>query len=89
MSHIDRQGGAGLSNACRACNADPIWTISRIGDMATSWACNDDLAAVCEWLQRDFEVTQLRVRLTAKSIEWNQMNHALNRIADGSDLDTP
>lgn len=81
MTTIDRNGGAGLSNACRVCNVIPAWVISRIGDMASSWACDDHLGAVCDWLQRDFEVTELNVRSHAKSIEWGQMRSTFNEIA--------
>jgi len=67
---------------CEVCDAaDPHWTIMRTGDVVTSWACDEHLAAVCERLQRDSEVTELTVRDSRKAREWAAISQALNKIA--------
>lgn len=48
---------------CEVCDAaDPHWRIERWGDAVVTWACDTDLAEVCERLQRDHEVTKLSVQ---------------------------
>jgi hypothetical protein len=55
---------------CEACDAaDPHWVIERWGDAVITWACDTDLAEVCERLQRDGEVTRLSVRDARKARE--------------------
>lgn len=66
---------------CYGCNIEAIWSVTRIGDVATGWACNNHLAEVCDHFQRDFEVTELKVELYQKAVEWGQLNTALNKIA--------
>ena len=62
--------GHGYAYCCEVCDGtNPHWTIMRRGDVVTSWACDDHLAAVCERLQRDFEVTELIVRDSRKARE--------------------
>jgi hypothetical protein len=67
---------------CETCEGDPLWTIERVGDAVVSWACALHLSTVCEGLQRDWEVSQLSVYLTAKRTEWAQFGHRLNQIAE-------
>lgn len=55
-----------LAFRCQICDREPQWTIDRRGDAVVSWACGNDLAAVCDDLQRDYEVTELVVRLFGK-----------------------
>lgn len=62
--------GHGYAYCCEVCDGtDPHWMIMRRGDVVTSWACDSHLAAVCERLQRDFEVTELIVRDSRKARE--------------------
>ena len=71
-----------LAYCCEVCDAaDPHWTIMRTGDVATSWACDDHLAVVCERLQRDFEVTELTIRDSRKAREWAAIGKSLDRTA--------
>jgi hypothetical protein len=74
---------------CYGCDIEAKWVITRLGDVATGWACDDHLSAVSEDLQRDFEVTELKVQLWEKSVEWNQMAHSLNKIAGVPDVKHP
>lgn len=68
----------GPADTCPLCgDAEPKWTITRNGDVATSWACADDLDRVMDLLQRDHEVTQLVVRNRPKAIEWAELGAAL------------
>lgn len=67
---------------CEVCDGtDPHWTVTRIGDVVTTWACDADLAQVLERLQRDFEVTGLVVRDARKAAEWAAIGWTLDRIA--------
>lgn len=66
---------------CETCRGVPLWCIERYGDVATSWACADHLSVVCEALQRDWEVTALKVELFAKACEWSGIGATLNAIA--------
>lgn len=62
--------GHGYAYCCEVCDdADPHWHIMRTGDVVTSWACDSHLVAVCERLQRDFEVTELTVTDSRKARE--------------------
>jgi hypothetical protein len=70
---------------CEACDAaDPHWVIERWGDAVVTWACDADLAKVCEGLQRGHEVTKLSVQDARKAREWAGIGRSLNAIADGS-----
>ena len=65
----------GASNACGQCGlTPPLWTIVRTGDVVVSWSCAEHLSAVCEGLQRDFEVTELTVTYTPKAREVAEIN---------------
>ncbi len=67
---------------CEVCDTTgPHWTITRTGDVVTTWACDAHLAVVCERLQRDFEVTELTVRDSRKAREWAAIGRALDKIA--------
>jgi hypothetical protein len=67
---------------CEVCDiAGPHWVIERCGDAVVAWACDTDLAAVCERLQRDHEVTKLSVKDARKQQEWAGITRALDRIA--------
>lgn len=74
---------------CCVCDNEATWQVTRRGDVATSWACGDHLASVCDDLQRDFEVTELVVKLYQKSVEWSQLNYRLNKIAGVPDSRHP
>jgi len=70
---------------CEVCEgADPHWEIERRGDAVVTWACDTDLAEVCERLQRDHEVTRLSVEDARKAREWAGITRTLNEIAEGS-----
>ena len=62
---------------CEVCDSEPMWTVMRFGDVVTSWACAEHLSQVCDGLQRDFEVTELKLTLTAKSREWAELRKLL------------
>ena len=69
---------------CEVCDAaDPHWVLTRRGDVAVSWACDDDLAQVAARLQRDHEVTELVVSDARKAREWAGISRALGAITDG------
>lgn len=67
---------------CEVCDGDPLWTITREGDVVVSWVCAADLSTVCERLQRDHEVTRLIVKHYAKSLEHAEITRM---IRDGFD----
>lgn len=70
--------GHGYADHCEVCDgADPNWVIVRIGDVVMSWACDPHLAQVCDRLQRDFEVTELRVTNARKAQEWASIRRTL------------
>ncbi|MDT0353962.1 hypothetical protein [Pseudonocardia charpentierae] len=56
------------------------WQVTRRGDGAVCWACPQHLAAVCDEMQRDDEVTELVVVLIAKLVEWLQLGAHLEDI---------
>jgi hypothetical protein len=68
---------------CEVCDAaDPHWSVTRRGDVVTTWACDDHLAQAAEGLQRDHEVTELVVRDSRKAREWAGITRTLNEIAE-------
>ena len=73
---------AGWWGRCRMCDGEPHWEIERRGDAVVSWACNDHLAAECDRLQRDWEVTRLSVVHWAKQHEVAEINRTLQGIAE-------
>jgi hypothetical protein len=70
-----------LAFRCGQCDGEPAWSIFRVGDAVVSWACDPHLAAECASLQRDWDVTELRVRLWSKQIESVEIGQALERVA--------
>lgn len=73
--------GEGYANCCEECDERyPKWSIVRVGDVVCTWACDDHLAVACERLQRDWEVTELRVKHFQKSVEWAQIGETLRTI---------
>lgn len=69
---------------CEICDdADPRWSVTRIGDVATTWACDDHLSQVAGRLQRDREITELSVRDRRKLLEWAAITRSLEAIATG------
>lgn len=67
---------------CETCDdPDPHWEIVRIGDVIVTWACDGHLAAACERLQRDSEVTRLTVEDYRKRKEWAGISRSLSEIA--------
>lgn len=76
--------GHGYAFCCETCDdKDPHWQILRRGDVVLTWACDDHLAAACEALQRDHEVTELVVKDYRKNVEWTGITRSLNAIAGG------
>ena len=68
--------------ACEVCHGDPVWRITRRGDAAVSWACDEDLDTVCHNLQRDWEITELVVQNSVKMREWATISGTLASIAE-------
>ncbi len=59
---------------CWICDSDqPTWTITRNGDVATTWACPEHLHAACDAFQRDAEITELVITHFAKAREWREI----------------
>lgn len=54
---------------CEVCSAEPLWSLLRRGDAVVSWACAEHLSQTCERLQRDWEITELVVKLFPKGCE--------------------
>lgn len=67
---------------CEVCHGDPTWRLTRIGDAALTWACDDHVGAACHRLQRDHEITEVRVVHYARAVERAQIAASLARIAD-------
>jgi hypothetical protein len=70
-----------LAYRCGTCDGEPVWTITRRGDVVVTEACNDHLAVECARLQRDHEVTELVVVDYAKAVEYAGITRRLNEIA--------
>lgn len=76
---------SGPAYHCEICGQrEPTWTITRRGDAAVSWACDPHLATVAHRLQRDWEVTELVVRLRPKAIEWAEIGQRLAEVTKAS-----
>lgn len=69
-----------LAYRCEVCSGKSKWSLTRIGDVATTWACRDHLDMILERLQRDHEVTRIEVVLTAKAHEWAEISRTLGSI---------
>lgn len=72
-----------LAYRCQVCEAEPVWTILRRGDVALTWACADHVHAAAVDMQRDWEVTELVIHLAAKAAEWAAIDQGLREIAGG------
>lgn len=71
-------GRVSYAFCCGTCaGEDPHWRIERLGDAVVSWACDAHLVAVCDGLQRDFEISQLVVTDARKRQEWAGIAAAL------------
>lgn len=71
-------------HCCEVCDTpDARWSVTRIGDVVTTWACDAHLGEVSGRLQRDHEVTEHVVRDALKAREWAGITRALDKIADG------
>lgn len=67
---------------CEVCDdPDPHWIIERWGDAVVTWACDADLARVCEQLQRDGEAAKLSVRDARKARRRAGISQALGSEA--------
>ena len=69
---------------CEVCGGDPIWTLTRMGDAVRTWTDDEHLSEVLTRLQRDFEVTNVNVRLHAKAVEWAEIDKTLRAIGEES-----
>lgn len=66
---------------CAKCGAGAAWRVMRRGDGVVSWACPQHLAAVCDGMQRDDELTELVVVLIGTLMEWLQLGARLETIS--------
>jgi hypothetical protein len=80
-----RAAAVPMAYHCAECGVGAAWRVTRRGDGVVSWACPQHLAAVCDGMQRDDEVTELVVVLVAKLLEWLRLGARLEGIA----LDDP
>jgi len=78
-----------VSNAyrCEVCDAEPLWTIVRVGDVVSTWACGEHMSDICLRLQRDREITKLLVWHAPKAHEWAEIGRSLAAVA--AEEDTP
>jgi hypothetical protein len=53
---------------CEACESIPDWDLERYGDAVASWACHAHLPGVLRDLQRKFEITEISVKPSRRSI---------------------
>jgi len=65
---------------CEVCGGDAVWTLTRRGDVAATWADAEHLHEVLLNLQRDFEVTEIVVRHYGKTVEWADIDRSLTSI---------
>jgi hypothetical protein len=68
---------------CAICDGEPMWRIERHGDAVISWACAEHLSEEAGRLQRDWEITQLSIRLCSKLREWAEVGTMLEETANG------
>lgn len=66
---------------CHSCHDTADWRITRRGDAVVEWACQEHLAMICTYLQRDHEITELVITDHRKATEWNAIGKALHAIA--------
>lgn len=77
----DGESGMSAAFVCEICQTEPLWRLDRHGDAVVSWACAEHLSPVAERMQRDWEITELSVRLIIKMREWNELAANLDAIA--------
>lgn len=80
----DPKDGHRYAFKCGECDGEPAWRITRIGDVATTWACDEHLAHECHRMQRDWEVTELRIESQPKLREVAEINKRLREIVGES-----
>lgn len=78
----DPKDGHRYAFRCGECDGDPAWRITRIGDVATTWACDEHLAHECHRFQRPWEITKLSIESSPKLDEVAEINQTLQAIAD-------
>lgn len=71
-----------VAYACQVDNGEAVWQLTRIGDVATTWSCDEHLPDVLRDLQRDWEITQVAVKDLRKINEQYEIRRALDRIAE-------
>ena len=74
--------GKGYAYRCGECDAEPIWSMTRRGDVACNWACTDHFTVVALDLQRDHEITELVVTHFPKAVEWAEIQSTLEEVAN-------
>jgi hypothetical protein len=73
--------GRGYAFCCEECDdSDPLWRLTRQGDVVTSWACAAHVSLVCDRLQRDWEITQIIVTHARKAREWADIGATLGSV---------
>ncbi len=72
--------GKGYAGKCVECDGDPLWRITRRGDVATTWACEPHFTLVALELQRDHEITELVVIHSPKAREWVEIASSLEAV---------
>lgn len=81
----DPKDGHRYAFKCGECDGDPSWRITRRGDVAVTWACDNHLAHECHRFQRDWEITELCIESHTKLCEVAEINRNLREIADSED----
>lgn len=81
----DPKAGHRYAFKCGECDGDPSWRITRIGDVAVTWACDAHLAIECHRMQRDWEITELSIKSSPKLRETVEINNRLRDIADSTE----
>lgn len=81
MTNLKR--GDHMAFRCQVDNGEAAWRLTRLGDVATSWACDEHLHAVARDLQRDWEVTQIVIEDQRKLREHGEIRRMLDDVAKG------
>lgn len=69
-----------VAGRCEVCEVEPLWYLTRIGDVVVSWACPDHVSEVLLRLQRPHEVTEVVAVHHPKAVEWAEVGAALAAI---------
>ncbi len=72
--------GHGYAHRCGECDAEPMWSLVRKGDVVCNWACSEHFNEVALFLQRDHEITELVVVHSPKAVEWAEINRTLESV---------